>query len=272
MLCARRPQVIFLMQPPVVALWVVGCYAAFARVPIVADLHTGVFNDPKWSWSARMVLWQVRRQGLALVHTDSFARLAERHKCPTLVLHNRVEPLPVVTTSFVNKQLADIAHPFVLVPLSYASDEPIAELLAAAARTPQIRWVFTGDAPQEVRAAATENVVFPGYMENEDYIRMFTGADCILSVTTKPETMQQVAYEALNASSSLVVSDTTALRAYFKDAAYYCQPTGADIAHQVVAAIGDPDLATRMLALHEKRIVEQVTDYARLTEWIKAHV
>ena len=258
LLAVQRPGVVIVMQPPFFALWCVLRYVRATGALLIGDLHTGVFLDPKGILARRLTLRLVRRYGFAIVTNDVLKRLAEQQHCDALVLHDVIEVGAVDNSTPTHAGLAALPEAtFVLVPLAYAYDEPVRELLAAARATPEIRWVLTGDAPERVRSAAPANVLFSGYLSHADYIRALSRAGVVVAMTTRLHTMQRAAYEALCFGRPLVAANTAVLADYYRDAAQIVQPCGADIAAGVLRAFADDRAAERMTALRSRRIAEQ---------------
>lgn len=228
---ASNASVIFVMQPPVPALWAVRS-AARKDALIIGDLHTGVFTDRKWSWAARGILRSLRRRnGAVIVTNESLARRCRAEGTTTYVLDDavprRVGTAPANTKS---DSLTDLKPDnYVLVPLAYASDEPLKEILAAAKEDANRTWVLTGRAPDPIRRSAPTNVRFSGFVSNDDYNWLAANAGAILACTDEEDTMQRAGYEAVCWERPLVTSNMAVLTEYFGDSAEYADPTSASI-------------------------------------------
>lgn len=271
LLRTERPEVVFVMQPPAIAMWCVWWYARKAQARIAGDLHTGVFTEPGTRRLLRHSLRLLSRHGIAVVTNDALKDIAQDHGCPTLVLHDLIEVCERDVTPPDNPVLAGLVDsPFVLVPLAYGYDEPIDELLEAARSTPDLRWVFTGRAGRKVKAAAPANISFPGFVSNEDFFRAMSQAAVIVAMTKYEHTMQRAAYEAMNFGRPLVTADTEVLRTYYSDAAHIVAPQSAAIADGVRRALLDDDAAQRMIDLRARRIGEQEQALDRLRAWVAA--
>ncbi len=201
---------------------------------LVFDLHTGFFLDPKWAWSARPALRLMRRLGgTAIVTGDALRRECERAGVPAVVLHDAIgEAEPPREHSG-----------FLLCPLSYANDEPVAEILAAAALTPDIEWRLTGRAPEPVVAAAPPNVTFTGFVSDVEYSELVRASLAVVALTTRARTMQRAGYEAFSAGVPHITSDFPELREFYAESGVFAVPA----AHAIVAAVRD--LAERRAAL-----------------------
>jgi glycosyltransferase involved in cell wall biosynthesis len=271
LLRSERPDVILVMQPPVIALWCVWWYARRAKARIAGDLHTGVFTEASSRIAMRHTLRLLGRHGLAIVTNGELREVADAHLCPTLILHDRIEALEPDTSTPENAALAELADDeFVLAPLAYDHNDPVDEILRAAAATPELRWVLTGDPPRGVVAQAPANVTFPGFVSRPDFLRAMSRAGVVVAMTKHEHTMQRAAYEALSLGRPLVTSDTTVLSAYYADAAELVAPRAEYIAHGVRRAMADEGASERMVELRDLRISEQDLALASLQHWVSA--
>lgn len=271
LLRAENPDVVIVMQPPVIALWCVWWYARRHRTRIAGDLHTGVFTEPGSRMAMRHTLRLLARYGLAIVTNDALRAVADDHRCPSLVLHDRIEACRPDTSRPDNHLLADVADDdFVMVPLAYAHDEPIAEILEAARATPDLRWVLTGRPPRGVVSRAPENVVFPGFVSHLDFRRAMSRTRVVVAMTKHEHTMQRAAYEALSLGRPLVTADTAVLSDYYAGAAELVTPRADCIAHGVRRVMADVTAQERMTALRDRRIGEQERAMDALRQWVSA--
>ena len=221
-----RPTAALVDQPPVFLLAVTVWFAR-GRFPIVVDIHHGPFEEPKWKWSLGWTLRLLRRCEVAIVTNAAHQALLAEKGIASVVLHNPPiawDPVP-----------ADEVGGHVFVPLSYSPDEPVDELLESAQALADIRFVLTGRAPAAVKATASDNVEFVGFVPDEDYERLLSTAAAVVCFTDKPNTMQQGGYEALAAGRPFVTSESEVLRAYFRGAATYADPSDADSIREAIA-------------------------------------
>lgn len=271
----ERPRVIFVMQPPVLSLWAVRASAP-KRSLIIGDLHTGAFTDRKWSWAANGVLNSLRRrQGAAVVTNESLARRCRALGTTTFVLDDAVPRRVGSAPSRVDAAgLASLkADGFVLVPLAYASDEPIDEIIAAATEDSDRVWVLTGKAPAAVRAQASANVRFSGFVSNDDYNWLAANAGAILACTDEEDTMQRAGYEAVSWERPLVTSKMTVLTEYFGDAAEFADPTATSILAAMKRAFAQREqLIERIAALGKRRREEHLDALQRLRDYVRDEV
>lgn len=258
---------VIVMMPPTPALLAVAMSRPRRRGLVIGDLHTGVFTDPKWRPFLGLTLRVLRRRGLAIVTNESLAERVRAAGTTALVLHDMTEVWDRdADSAFDDAALAEATtSPFILTPLAYAHDEPLGELLAAARLSPTRTFVWTGRAPEDIRAQAPSNVVFSGFTTRADFFRLLSRCSAVLAVTTEEDTMQRAGYEALNIRTGLVTSDMRVLREYFGDAAVYAEPTAASLSAAVETVLGDPvGHASKMSDLRAQKLIDQARSLAEL--------
>jgi hypothetical protein len=253
------------MLPPTPALLAVVASTSSSRTRVYGDLHTGTFSDPKWRWALRPTLWLLRRRGAAIVTNRRLGEVCREAKVPTVVANDVVVALrpPADATARLARLRDDLAcERFVLAPVGYGHDEPIAELLDASASLP-VPVVLTGVPPQAVVDAAPANVRFSGFVERVDLDALLAAAEVVVALTRNERTMQRAGYEGLGFARPLVLSSTLELREFFGDAAIYVEPTTADIARGLNEALADVDgWAQRSARQLEERLRTQVDELA----------
>lgn len=266
----ENPSVVVVMQPPPLALAAVLGFARKNRSVVIGDLHSGVFFDRKWRWAHRWVLNRLKRYGGAIVPNSELKRICTDHGVTTFVSHGLVRELQHDHSTCIESVLPASADcDFVLVPLTYSRDEPVAELLAAARLTPEVTWVLTGRAPFEVRDKASNNVVFTGFVSNVEYRTLRHHASAVLALTKQPSTMQSAGYEAIATATPLVTVPHAVLRDYFGESALYSPLTPSALHNSVVRILDEKDVwGQRMSALRDEIIGTQHEPSEEIDSWI----
>lgn len=251
----EQPTLVVVMQPPPLALFSVLASRHTRRAVIVGDLHSGVFFDPKWSWAKNWVLRTLRRRGFAIVPNDDLAEICARADTKVIVCHGYLE---VPQHHHEDCQAAVLpSRPFVMVPFAYSRDEPVADVLHAAALTPEVDWVLTGKAPAELRAQASENVFFPGFVSASEYQTLRHHTHAILALTTQESTMQSAGYEAIAGGTPLITVPTRVLRDYFEDGAIYTELDSAALASAVREVLAKNELWRSRMQEQRKKIMQR---------------
>jgi glycosyltransferase involved in cell wall biosynthesis len=265
----ERPGVVVVMQPPPVALWAVLRYARNAGAIVIGDLHSGVFLDRKWSWAAPWVLRVLRRHGAAIVPNGDLADIARAAGVTTFVSHGITTASEHDHSACVPSALEGISVPFILVPFTYAEDEPVEELLAAAALNAEITWVLTGRAPGSVRLSAPPNIHFAGFVTAEAYNTLRMHASAIFALTKRDSTMQSAGYEAMASATPLVTVGTRVLKDYFREAALYTELEPASIASSAHNILSEGEVWRARMETRRGEIISQQDAPAReISAWL----
>lgn len=258
---------VVLMMPPYPALLAV---ALGTKVDIAGDLHTGVFYDPKWRRFLSATARLLRKRGIGIVTNSALAKDLSERGVTALVLHDQItDDYRDDGQGYESTLLSEIGTEWILVPLAYAYDEPLYEILDAARETPEITWVLTGKAPHPYREAAPSNVIFPGFISDRDYRRAVSRSSVVAALTTDENTMQRAGYEAMSAGQALLTTPMRVLRDFFQDSAVYADPTGPSLAAGAREAVRErASLRGRMDALRLVRQSEQAEATSSLREWV----
>ncbi|MCQ1951079.1 glycosyltransferase [Arthrobacter sp. zg-Y859] len=249
------------MLPPFPLLLIAALYAKLHRCALIADMHTGAFNDPRWKWSLPLTLRLLR--GRTAVVTNSFlANLCEDKGVRAVVLHDVIEVCGAGERHFQGNA--------VLCPVSYANDEPIEEIMEAARLTPELEWILTGNAPRNVQMSAPTNVTFTGFVSDDSFVQRMEEAGVVLALTTRPHTMQRAGYEALSFGVPQVTSDFPVLREFLSEAASYTDLTGTEIARSVKNVLERrSEITSAVVRIREERMAEQQNQLKRLAASIE---
>jgi hypothetical protein len=234
LLWRERPQVVYVMAPPLpLALLGIACCSAFGS-RLVIDAHTAVVLDRRSG--TRLKPWfphVARRAYLTIVTTDPLAELLRRRGVNAVALDD------APTEPVLAEGRADHPRPLAVMPASWDGDEPISTVFETARRLPQVDVAVTGR-PRFGRRGrrVPPNVRLEGKLGRDEYAALLRRADLVLALTTAELTMQCAGYEGLAYEKPLVLSDTGALRAYFTAGSVFVDPLDPDsIARGITRAI-----------------------------------
>lgn len=237
-----RPSAIICMQPPLPALIVCWIYCLQRpKVRLLADLHSGALNNPKWRWS-KPVLRRVLRGRGAIVTGSAYARVVQSWGAKSFIVH---DPLQL-------RQLTapDTEHYFVCAA-GWASDEPLEELVRAFSTLPY-QLKITGKVKYDLDLPA--NVICTGFLDDEAFDELLSRCLAVVSLTTRAETMQRGGYEALERGKPLLTSDTRILRDYYGDSAIYCTPDSNSIRSGAAELVANYDAYTLRVRSLQRRV------------------
>src|SRR5262249_47080986 len=255
--------------PPVVALIVAGMWCRFRQRQLVVDCHTGTFHSRRWAWAQPLYRWLLPGCRAVLAHTDEALKLVRRWGATGLLVPDDV-PGPADVSP--RGQLPGIT---VLVAGSLDENEPVAEVLAAAALLPDVAFRVTG-APGRVSHAVREsgppNATFIGLLPLPHFLGEMLAADAVAVFSTDPQIMNRAAFEAVGLGRPLVLSDFAGLRERFGAAALFAHNEPLAMAGALRQAIADrPELERRSGLLAGQLRLQHARAVDRLRGLLVAH-
>jgi glycosyltransferase involved in cell wall biosynthesis len=270
-----RADAVWVQLPQVPLMWVALIYRALfnRRAAIIADCHNKMFRAP-WSNFPMGVSW-LKRCDIVLVHNDDVLRQALALGVPMNKLSVVEDPPAHFEKTGECSVMKDIPRPWLVFPASFGDDEPIKELLEAAAAVPESSFVITGNVKncreQEVIASAPANVHFVGFLSRDDFDALITSCDAVVALTRFDGIQLSVCGEAVGAGKPMLLADTSTLRRLFPCGSIFVKADdAAEIAwgaKKVVAAKGQlkefvmlqrRDITRRWWENRGKRLMGQV--------------
>jgi glycosyltransferase involved in cell wall biosynthesis len=210
-LLARRPRSVLVQHPPSPAVWVVALYAWLTGARFVIDIHSDGFQRDRWLrplWLTRLLA----QRAVAVMVTDPYwGRTVEAWGGRAIVN-------PDVPTTFERDATYPVGDGFaVAVVNTWAADEPLDAIVAAARDLPNIRFHVTGRADGRVAALGSlpSNVTFTDFLPEPAYYALLGSASAVMCLTTRDHTMQRGACEALSLGRPIITSNWPLLREYF---------------------------------------------------------
>jgi glycosyltransferase involved in cell wall biosynthesis len=249
LLARERPASLWVMDPPLPAVALAAAVARRRRVPLVVDVHTVDFYDPKWLALKPLERPLLRGADAVVVTNRSLARRVLGWGCEAFVLPDPLPEPPALGEVTVVPRSATVVATF-------SDDEPLHLLPAVARMLPDVEIRVTGE-PRGRDAGWPANLRATGFLDDEVYWRTLAASAAVVVLTTRPDTLLSGGYEALALRRPLVVSDQAVLREYFGDAAVYAGVTAAAIAAAIGEALARGDeLRPRLDALAARREAE----------------
>ncbi len=149
---------------------------------------------------------------LTIVHNAAQEQEIEHWGCRYIVMADPVLEYP-------SGESVELRGPFnVAVISTFAEDEPLGAVLAAASLLRDFEFYVTGDdglASKAVTASRPVNCHFTGFVPYAKYIGLLRAVDAIIDLTTRDHTLLCGAFEAVSLGKPLVTSDWPILRERF---------------------------------------------------------
>lgn len=226
----EKADVIFLLNQPPFLVMAVAAYTGFFKGAYVLDSHSGAFNDPRWAWF-RPIYRRLAKRALVNINTNKTHKsIVEAWGGKSVIISD----VPIDHNAVYEK--IDVPPKSIMVVSSFSFDEPIDEVWEAARLLPDVTFFVTGNhalAPSRLLENKPGNVKLTGYIPMHVYFQYMVSVDAVMVLTTRDDTMQRGAYEALSLEQPIVTSNWPILRESFGAAAVYVDPAAQSIAEGV---------------------------------------
>ena len=189
------------------------------------DAHSDAMLSPRWT-RPRLLYRHLARRALATIVTNThFADIIRGWGGRALVLQD-------IPAAFPDGSFGVEGDFNVAVVNTFASDEPLDAVLAAADDLEGVTFYITGDtshAPATVTSDVPRNVKFTGFLPEDRYYGLLRSSDAVMCLTTRDHTMQRGACEALSLGKPIITSDWPVLNDYFSMGTVHVDNTVAGI-------------------------------------------
>ena len=217
-LMKEKPKIILVQTPPLPSAIVVHLYCVLYNARFAMDTHSGSIKQPwvKIFWLHR---WLSRKAITTVVPNRFVEKVFTDMDLKAIRLGYTPENYEIKKTYSVDKKKFNIS-----VPCSFGEDEPIEEIIDAAAELPEVGFYITGNlkyAPKNILKKAPENCYFTGYLSREDYLSLLAESDVIMDLTTDDFTVLMGAFEAISLEKPLITSNWPVLIEYFNAGTVY---------------------------------------------------
>jgi glycosyltransferase involved in cell wall biosynthesis len=212
LLFRQRPRLVFVQSPPSFAVLFVYLYCALTGSHYLVDTHSDALQSRYWTRPRFLYRFLARRAAATIVTNTHFQAQFAQWGARAIVIHN-------IPSQFAAEPVAPLPAPFNLVVVnSFAYDEPLAAVLAAASALPDVQFHITGNkrrAHPDLLTHAPPNVHFTDYLPDPAYYGLLQASQGVMCLTTRDHTMQRGACEALSLGRPIITSHWPLLRAYF---------------------------------------------------------
>jgi len=253
-LIRRRPQVVFVQNPPIFATLLIYLWGLITGTKYIIDSHTDALLASWWAWSLPLHRFLSRRAITTIVTNNYLQQIVTSWNAPAFILTD----VPVISSERRRVHLDEKS--FNIVIISTASyDEPIDQVFGAARKLSDISFHITGNykARPDIVESAPGNVRFTGYVPDDEFYGLLEAAQAVMCLTTENHTIQSGASEALWMGKPIITSDWPLLQTYFSKGTIHVDNTTKSICQAIVTIKeNEPAFESDILALQKERRLE----------------
>jgi glycosyltransferase involved in cell wall biosynthesis len=224
-LMKTKPDVLFVQNPSMILASFVSMLKFYFKYFLVVDRHTTFLLDKDYKNIPWVLFFQflsrltIRFADITIVTNSHLAELVHRFKGHPFIL-------PDILPTLKGTGRVKLKGKYnILMVTSFAIDEPVQEVLMALKdfNEDEVYLYVTGNykkLDEGILSTAPPNVIFTGFLGEQDYINMLFSSDAIMVLTTASACMLCGCYEAVSAERPLITSDKDVLREYFTEAVF----------------------------------------------------
>jgi glycosyltransferase involved in cell wall biosynthesis len=271
----EKPDIVFLQTPPIFCPLSAIIYYQYLKRgkrkynATIIDAHAKSFDKP-WSYFRTLNKLIMKRASFVIVNNAELqTEVFQNYGVRPILLTDRIPSFEKYKSSST-KEIKQHEHektyndssnnnkPLrIAVIASFASDEPLGQVLKAASTLPWVEFYITGDkslADRKLFKIKPQNVIFTGFMDYNNYLCLLEDVDSIMVLTNRSRTMLSGAYEALALEKPLIASNWDALKQYFNRGTIHIDNSSKQIEEAInLIQINKEELAKDMRQLKIER-------------------
>lgn len=241
LLTRERPMTVIVQNPSVVLSLFLVTIRPFLAYKLIVDAHNEGLKpfSTKLNYLLPFYRYIQKYAHLTIVTNQKLAEMVLANGGNPFVLEDR---LPVIAGK---KLLTLKGRRNIAFICTFEKDEPFNEVIASAGKLPDDIFLYiTGKkekAGNRLSKSRSNNIVFTGFLPDQEYIDLLFSCDAIMDLTYMEDCLVCGAYEALSLNKPMILSDTEALRTYFKRGSVFTRNESSAIARSVIQATAQTD-------------------------------
>lgn len=247
LLLKTHPRIVFVQNPSLILTSFALIVSKLIRFRLIVDAHNeGIlpFSNSR-TWLIPIYRIIQRYADITIVTNPRLADIVSRNGGTPFVLEDKIPKL-----SSPAKIKLEGKHN-VLFVCTFEKDEPFLEVIKAAALIDSSIVIYiTGHyekAPSYIIDNAPPNVIFTGFVSDQEYIDLLFSCDVLIDLTLMENCLVCGAYEAVSASKPVILSETHILRNYFSKGAIYTENRSQKIAEAINFALENKAILAKQL-------------------------
>lgn len=210
----EKPDIIFIMSPPIFAFFPPWLYCKiFRKKGYISDSHSATFRQKKWKVLSPLQKFFFKDAISNIVTNSEHANIVRAWGADYTVIGD----IPI---RYVNMKIYEKMRSGFNITLvnSFSDREPVEKIIKTAKKINNISIYITGKLKYANKALllnTPNNIIFTDFLPNEQYAWLLKNSNAVMTQTTSDNTMQRGAYEAMALETPIITSDWGILRETF---------------------------------------------------------
>lgn len=218
LLIREKPKKVFHQSPSIILAFIICILRLFFKYQVIIDCHNAGLkpNEGESNFLNQLAEFSLKRANLVIVHNELI-----KNQLPNSVKQTYVLPDPLPKTQNLKKADNGVQQKVVFI-CRWSKDEPYNNVLKAADKLkqshPNLIIYITGKAPIKIlETTLPRNVVLTGFVDEAQYKQYLSNADALIALTTRSDSLNCAAYEAIAYEKPTILSDSKTLRNFFSN-------------------------------------------------------
>ena len=227
-LIKNKPTFVFIQNPPLMAGLTVYFFSLFhPKTKFGFDNHSVFFREKKWQSFHFLYKPIAKRALINTAHNRYDLDILKKWevKCQEMQFINPVYNPEEMSAPLNDPRGSEWETRLAKAPISVfytnrfaKSDDDYLTVIETARKRPEWLFFITGETKKVSKAIiknASPNIIFTGYLEHSDFLKLMNRCDVALALTLREKTVLWSVRETMALKKAFVISDTKALREYF---------------------------------------------------------
>lgn len=251
----ERPDIVFVMSPPVIACLPAFMYCKIFKKSFIIDAHTAAFLHKRWKNKKRLSSFFTKKALRTCVTNKFLADIVKQWGGDYIIMTD--VPIKFPDYKRAREHPNKLSKVITLVN-TFAEDEPLEDFILAAEKFDDVNFYITGKTTGSVKHYIKDlkkNIRFTGFLSVYDYGHLLYSSDLVCVFTKRNHTMLRGAYEAIYLGKPVVISDWDILRKNFPVGTVFVDNTVKGIADGIKEALAKlSELSQEAQSLRSKKI------------------
>ena len=240
LLIKEKPKYVFCQNPSLILAFLLCLIKVIFGYVLIVDRHSN-FRFGKQNKIVDIVFnlisnYTIKKADLTIVTNNYLCNLVCQKGGRGAVLEDK---LPDLTLGISTEMKGDVN---VVLVSSFSRDEPLDEVINSFEGLEGYHLYVTGNYKKHAKYLKLvnnlpNNITFTGYLSELEYQSLLKSSDIIIVLTTHEHTLTCGAYEGVALGKPLILSDTEAIRNYFRKGVVYTKSDRNDIRENLINCV-----------------------------------
>ncbi|OQX14865.1 MAG: hypothetical protein BWK80_41445 [Desulfobacteraceae bacterium IS3] len=243
-LVREKPGILFVQNPSIVLAAFACAFKKYFDYKLIVDRHSNFkletlhSNSIKWKSFHFLSRYTIKNADMTIITNDYLSDIVGKLGGKGFILQDKLPEMAL------GEPFESDGKKHIVFISAFAEDEPLAEVIEAATFSDRNRiFHITGDCSKygkkHLLRRLPPNIKLTGFLAEKDYQSLLMSADLLIVMTKKDHLINCGIYEAVAIGKPVIVSDTEAIKNYFKRGVIFSKYDSRSIAAAIRKGMTD---------------------------------